>query len=281
MSLKQMHREQQAKNKPTSSPPPQNVEELLLLIPQLTDELEKATLTNQELTQRVQQLTAENVSLQESDEELQRAKRLNESCKQQKSELDSKAAELQSRSIEQDRRDKQLSEREQNITKTERELQEKADKRIADARERAEQRAEQRISSFRKSYIGVFIALSIACAAQLVAKAVTDTLLRERFGKLVELFRSVPSWSWQQIALTAAVATAVLVFVGYQYIKRFRDEFTLAALLLIVTVTEYAAPIIVNHGLDLWTVFVGLQAFYIIIRDTCDENSGIRRVGRW
>ena len=85
-----------------------------------------------------------------------------------------------------------------------------------------------------------------------------------------------PITRYQRMGITAAVALVVLIFFGYQYFKRFRDEFTLFAILADLTIIEYAAPLIVDSGFPLWAAFGIIQIVYVIIRDLNDDSSGIR-----
>ncbi len=84
------------------------------------------------------------------------------------------------------------------------------------------------------------------------------------------------TWPSAAIGITAAVTIAAVIFLGYQYFKRFFDEFTLFAVLADVTFIEYLAPVIVGSGLPLWVAFGIIQVIYIAVRDWNDENSGIK-----
>lgn len=265
-------------------------DEQLLLVQQLTAELERANSTNQKLSQQVQQLTEQNVMQSESDLQLKNAAELKRSAEEEKksTELQRKKNEnteraLNERGISADRRERAVSEREKNITEKEKDVQAKADKRIKDEKERIQEwesnRADREIESFRNRFIGIFIVICLICGAQLVLNAVNPvdfTVLQSRWELLLDLFRSIPTWSYQRMGITAAVALVVLIFFGYQYFKRFRDEFTLFAILADLTIIEYAAPLIVDSGFPLWAAFGIIQIVYVIIRDWNDDSSGIR-----
>ena len=78
------------------------------------------------------------------------------------------------------------------------------------------------------------------------------------------------------MGVTAVIAIAVVVFLGYHYFKRFFDEFSLFVVLADITLIEYLAPIIVGNGIPLWAAFGIIQVIYLAIRDWNDENSGIK-----
>ena len=267
-----------------------NEDEQLLLVQQLSAELEKANLTNQKLTQQVQQLTEQNVMRSESDRQLKQAEELKKSAEEEKknAELQRKKNEstektLNERDTSAGRRERDVSEREKNIAQKERSIKAEADKKIKDAQDRIQEResnrADQEIEDFRNRYMGVFIVVCLICGAQLILNAINPvdfSVLQSRWELLFDVFRSIPTWSYPRIGITAAITLAVLIFFGYQYFKRFFDELTLFVILADLTIIEYAAPLIVDSGFPLWAAFGIIQIVYIIIRDWNDENSGIR-----
>lgn len=265
-------------------------DEQLLLVQQLSAELEKANSTNQKLTRQVQQLTEQSVMRSESDRQLKQAEELKKNAAEEKksAELQRKQNEnaekaLNERGISVDRRERAVSEREKNAAEKEKDVQAKADKRIKDEKERIQEwesnRADREIENFRSRFIGIFVVICLICGAQLVLNAVNPvdfSVLQSRWELLLDMFRSIPTWSGQRIGITAGIALVVLIFFGYQYFKRFFDEFTLFAILADLTIIEYAAPLIVDSGLPLWGAFGIIQIVYVIIRDWNDDSSGIR-----
>jgi len=178
---------------------------------------------------------------------------------------------------------KYATEQKDNIENKKKEIQAAADKKLKEQtdriKERESNRAENEIEDFRKRYLGVFIVLSLICGVQLLLNAVSPvdySVLQSRWELLLDTIRSIPTWSYPRIGIMAAVTIAAVIFLGYQYFKRFFDEFTLFVVLADVTFIEYLAPVIVGSGFPLWAAFGIIQAIYIAIRDWNDENSGIK-----
>ena len=272
-------------------------DEQLLLVRKQTAELEKANSTIQELRQQVQQLTEQNVTRSESDLQLKNASELKKNAEdlmksaesqrkeneKEKQELKKEKVLLCDREERVGRRETAVSEREKNIKNKEKEIEAAADKKLKEQTDRIKEqessRAKGEIEDFRRRYLGVFIVLSLICGAQLVLNAVSPvdySVLQSRWELLLDTIRSIPTWSYLHIGITAAVTIAAVIFLGYQYFKRFFDEFTLFAVLADVTFIEYLAPVIVGSGFPLWAAFGIIQAIYIAVRDWNDENSVIK-----
>ena len=221
--------------------------------------------------------------LKQAGELRKNAEELKKSVELQRKKNENERKEIEEERISVDRRERAVSEREKNAAEKEKDVQAKANKRIKDEKEHIQEwesnRANREIENFRSRFMGIFVVICLICGVQLVLNAVNPVdflVLQSRWNLLLDMFCGIPTWSNQRIGITAAIALVVLIFLGYQYFKRFFDEFTLFAILADLTFIEYAAPLIVDSGMSLWVAFGIIQIVYVIIRDWNDDSSGIR-----
>jgi hypothetical protein len=144
-----------------------------------------------------------------------------------------------------------------------------------DLKEIAKEKIEVGIDNYKVKHRAMCVVMWVLFAAQLIGNLFTDEILFSQLKSAVKKVRSVFSWSTPDFVWTLIITIAVLAFFGYQYIKRFRDEFTIFAILIDCLIIEYAAEPIISSGQSLFVTFLIIQIVYVAIRDFCSENSGI------
>jgi hypothetical protein len=198
-------------------------------------------------------------------------KEFNESKKQSERQLREERVKLKAEGEDVEKQ------RKSNLADSEK-LQKWRDELIENEKEMTEivkEKIEVGIDKYKIKHRAMCVVMWVLFAAQLIGNLFTDERLFSQLKLAVKKVQSVVSWATPNFVCALIITIALLAFFGYQYLKRFRDEFTIFAILIDCLIIEYAAEPIISSGQSLFVTFLIIQIVYIAIRDYCSENSGI------